>query len=76
MEYLRKQPFASGNRIIVKFCSKVKPIQSKDQLIQKISEKKKKKRDCLKSNFIKVTFLVYRFESNQLNKSESPRLGF
>ena len=42
MEYLKKQAFASGNRIIVKFCSKVKPIQSKDQLIQKISEKKKK----------------------------------
>ena len=31
MEYLKKQPFASGNRIIVKFCSKVKPIRSKDQ---------------------------------------------
>ena len=37
MEYLKKQPFASGNRIIVKFCIKVKPIRIKDHSSRQIS---------------------------------------
>ena len=37
MEYLKKQLFASGNRIIVKFCIKVKPIRIKDHSNRQIS---------------------------------------